>query len=284
MLGRIGNRTMKYFLLTAVFSLASPASAFSISSRQQFRLFSSVPSDVVGLDLSLDDIKADLVRACTRSSKPSLSEVRSMVGELEDKAEQLGVGQASSSSGLLNGEWELLYSPEDVTRSSPFFWAFRKAFPDQSDQIFGITDAIPAPIKEVGPAYQTIKLEESGTGQFVSSVKVATLNGMATSQMTTRGTIVSMDGVDGIKIRVDTTKPEESTVLKTLLGPLGAVVNESFPAFPSGNVLERIQSGSSQVVMRTTFCDEGLRISRNDETFDDVYVWRRRAFESLNNL
>ena len=89
MLGRIGNRTMKYFLLTAVFSLASPASAFSISSRQQFRLFSSVPSDVVGLDLSLDDIKADLVRACTRSSKPSLSEVRSMVGELEDKAEQV---------------------------------------------------------------------------------------------------------------------------------------------------------------------------------------------------
>ena len=89
MLGRIGDRTMKYFLLTVVFSLASLASAFSISSRQQFRLYSSVPSDVVGLDLSLDDIKADLVRACTRSSKPSLSEVRSMVGELEDKAEQV---------------------------------------------------------------------------------------------------------------------------------------------------------------------------------------------------
>ena len=131
---------------------------------------------------------------------------------------------------------ELLYSPEDITRSSPFFWAFRKAFPDQSDQIFGITDAIPPPIKEVGPAFQTISLEASQTGKFVSRVKVATLNGMATSIMTTRGTIAGIDGVDGIKIQVDTTKPEESTALKTLMGPFGALINESVPPFPSGQV------------------------------------------------
>lgn len=179
---------------------------------------------------------------------------------------------------------ELLYSPEDISRSSPFFWAFRKAFPDQSDQIFGITDAIPPPIKEVGPAFQTINLEESQNGQFLSQVKVATFNGVATSIMTTRGTIVGIDGVDGIKIQVDTTKPEQSTVLKTLLGPLGPLLNENLPPFPSGQALERLQPGSSQVIMRTTFCDEGLRLSRNDDKFDDIYVWRRREFINMNNL
>lgn len=145
---------------------------------------------------------------------------------------------------------ELLYSPEDVTRSSPFFWAFRNAFPDKSDQIFSITDAIPAPIKEVGPAMQTISLDDSRTGQFVSRVKVATLSGMATSMMTTRATIVGFEGVDGIRLRIESTKPEESTVLKTILGPLGPTINENLPPFPSGQALERVQPGSSEVVMR----------------------------------
>jgi hypothetical protein len=95
---------------------------------------------------------------------------------------------------------ELLYSPEDVTRSSPFFWAFSQAFPENANQIFGITDSIPDPIKEVGPAYQTIQLDSTGTastGKLVSRVKVATLGGIATSIMTTRADIVGSVGVDG---------------------------------------------------------------------------------------
>lgn len=277
---------MKFFSQVLGLVLTTSASAFSATrtTSHDTRLFSSIPSDVVTSDLTVDDLKADLVRTCTRSSKPLLDEVRSLVRELEDKAEQVGVGQASSLSGLLSGKWELLYSPEDMTRSSPFFWAFRKAFPDQADQIFGITDAIPPPIKEVGPAFQTINLEESQNGQFLSQIKVATLNGMATSIMTTRGTILGIDGVDGIKIQVDTTKPEESTVLKTLLGPLGPLLNENLPPFPSGQVLERVQPGSSQVIMRTTFCDEGLRVSRNDDKFDEIYVWRRQEFANMNSL
>ena len=173
-----------------------------------------------------------------------------------------------------------MYSPEDITRSSPFFWAFRKAFPEQSDQIFGITDAIPAPIKEVGPAFQTISLDDSQTGTFVSEVKVATLNGLATSIMTTRGSITGADGVDGLKIRVDTTKPEDSTIVKTLLGPLASVVNENLPSFPSGEALERVKPGSSEVIMRTTFCDESLRISRNDDRYDDIFVWKRKGVQT----
>ena len=92
------------------------------------------------------------------------------------------------------------------------------------------------------------------------------------------------EGVDGIRLRIETTKPEESTVVQTLLGPLGAVVNENAPPFPSGEALERVKPGSSEVVLRTSFCDEGLRISRNGEADGDIYVWRRREFASFEML
>ena len=81
---------------------------------------------------------------------------------------------------------ELLYCPEDITRSSPFFWAFKQAFPEYADQIFSITDAIPSGIKDVGPAIQKIDMMENSSGTLVSKIKVATLNGLATSMMTPR--------------------------------------------------------------------------------------------------
>merc|ERR1711862_114327 len=190
----------------------------------------------------------------------------------------------SALSGLIAGEWELTYASDDVTRSSPFFWAFRKAFPDSSDQIFGITDAIPAPIKEVGPATQMISVDASArpvTGELVSRVKVATLGGVATSIMTTRCAILDAEGLDGMKLQVETTKPEDSTVLQKL-GPLGEIINSNAPPFPSGEALERVEPGSSEVVLRTTYCDEGLRVTRNDARPDDVFVWKRTKFGDGN--
>jgi hypothetical protein len=178
----------------------------------------------------------------------------------------------------------LLYSPEDPTRASPFFWAFRKAYPKNADQIFSITDAIPAPIKVVGPAYQQIEFSASSqTGNFISRVKVATLGGLATSIMTTRGSIVKAEGLDGLRLRIETTKPEESTILEKL-GPLGSAINDNSPAFPSGEVLERVKPGSSEVVMRTTFCDNGLRISRSEDRPSEPFVWRRRSFASFEPM
>jgi hypothetical protein len=54
----------------------------------------------------LDELKADLVRACTRTSgKPLLDEVTMLVAELEEKAEGQGMGQSSSLTGILAGEW-----------------------------------------------------------------------------------------------------------------------------------------------------------------------------------
>lgn len=178
---------------------------------------------------------------------------------------------------------ELIYASDDVTRSSPFFWAFRRAFPDNSDQIFGITDAIPAPLKEVGPATQTIDVDSNArpvTGSLVSRVKVATLGGLATSMMTTRCTVLSADGLDGLRLKVETTKPEDSTMLQKL-GPLGDFVNSSAPPFPSGEALERAAPGSSEILMRTTYCDEGLRVTRNEDRPNaDVFVWKRLGFGS----
>jgi hypothetical protein len=230
----------------------------------------------------LEDSKAELIKCCKASPKPGPEEVRSLVLEVESIGEQLGIGQSSALSGLLSGEWELLYSPEDVTRSSPFFWAFRRAFPDLSDQIFDITDSIPAPLKEVGPAYQEIDLNTStNTGRFVSRVKVATLGGMATSIMTTRATIVGVEGLDGIRLKIETTKPEESTIVKTVFGPLADVVNENLPPFPSGEALEKVRPGSSEVIIRTSYCDEGLRISRNDDNPTGLYVWKRKNFATF---
>lgn len=263
----------------------SSANLWALSGNKVLWLSSTVAETTTPTQEALDDAKAALVNTCGRSPKPSRMEIKTLVDDLEALGEALGVGQASSLSGLLNGEWELLHSPEDETRSSPFFWAFRKAFPDSADDIFGITDAIPAPIKEVGPAFQQIDLNSSSqTGRFTSKVKIATLGGFATSIMTTRAAIVGVAGVDGIRLKIETTKPEDSTVVKTLLGPLGDLVNENSPPFPSGEVLEQVKPGSSEVILRTTFCDEGLRITRDGERFNDIYVWRRREFASFEFL
>jgi hypothetical protein len=76
----------------------------SSSSSQLF--LSSVPSDVSTTDSTLDELKSDLVRACTRSSgKPLLNEIKMLVADLEEKAEAQGIGQASSLTGILAGEW-----------------------------------------------------------------------------------------------------------------------------------------------------------------------------------
>jgi len=249
----------------------------------------SAESDVVTSDgiSDLQQIKRNLIDLCNRPSKPPREEVNRYARDLERLGEQIGVGQGSSYSGLMAGEWELLYCPSDITRTSPFFWAFRKAFPEKSNDIFAITDAIPAPLKEVGPATQTITLDTSSSsaelGNLISRVKVSTLGGLATSIMTTRATITGSEGVDGLKLRVDTTKPEDSSLLQKL-GSFGELLNEQAPPFPSGEALERVKRGSSEVIMITRYCDEAIRISRNADDIQDAFVWRRISFKGVSEV
>ncbi len=266
--------------LISIFMWVAFADAWTTSPRQT-RIGTSLRLSSTSSE-SVASLKVDLIAACTRGGQPE--NIRGLVKNLMEVAEAKGEGQSSSSSGFLSGEWELLYGTEDDTRSSPFFWAFRKAT-DNADQIYSITDSIPAPLKEVGPARQNIEwVDTAQTGRFVSRVKVATLGGLATSIMTTRGTIVGTDGTDGVVLQIDSTKPEKSTALSTILGPLGDVLNENAPPFPSGQALEQLRPGSSKVTMRTGFCDEGLRISWDDARPDDFFVWRRNEFANYDFL
>jgi len=259
-------------------STATASKRFGIISLSQ----SSVSEDTtVSSTDELEKLKQDLLQYCsTTTTKPSLQIVKDKVQDLEELAEQIGIGQASSSSGLLNGEWELVYAPQDNTRSSPFFWAFSQAFPDSADQIYTITDTIPSPIKDIGPAYQTIDMDAR---TLVSRVKISTLNQLASSIMTTRCTIINTSaGLDGVILQVDSTKPEQSSILEKFGGPLGKMISENSSPFPSGEALEAVKVDSSKVVMITSFCDEGLRVSRNAD--DAVFVWKRKSFGDSTNL
>ena len=87
--------------------------------------------------------------------------------------------------------------------------------------------------------------------------------------MTTRCIIEGVEGLEGIRLKIETTRPEDSSVLSKL-GPLGAFVNENSSPFPSGEALEKVQPGSSKVVMVTTFCDESLRIREAKFSYGSV--------------
>jgi hypothetical protein len=101
---------------TSILAFVGVATAFAPQQRTantspstNIPLFSSVPSDVSTTpSLSLSDLKADLVRACTKEEKPALSSIKTLVRDLEDKAEMVGVGQVSSISGLMAGEWYVI--------------------------------------------------------------------------------------------------------------------------------------------------------------------------------
>jgi hypothetical protein len=89
---------------------------------------------------------------------------------------------------------------------------------------------------------------------------------------------VREEGLDRLRLKVLSTKPEESTIIKKL-GPLGDLLDQQIlKPFPSGEALEQVREGSSEVVMCTTFCDESLRISRNADAFNEIFVWVRKDF------
>jgi hypothetical protein len=99
---------------------AAAAAATARATTTTTAILSSIPSDMSSATLTLDDLKTDLVRACNKAtdkelsssslSKPTINEIRSLVKDLEDKAEMVGEGQTSSSSGLMAGEWYVNYS------------------------------------------------------------------------------------------------------------------------------------------------------------------------------
>ena len=294
------------------FCFTTTSASPSIDTSSSLLFLSSDPLTIIVKDTEakfqeVEEAKMTLVALC-ESKNAFLDEIRDNISYLEsmiqnydddDREEETTTSSISEMYRWMNGEWELIYTPVDITRSSPFFWAFRQAFPDVSDQIYSVTDGIPSSIKQVGPAYQHIDfryiLEDSSStscsGTFVSRVKVATLGGVATSMMTTRASIVGCDrnieeNCCELRIKIETTKPEESTILQKVFGEqFGAMINDIIPPYPSGETLEQVLPGSSEVIVMTTFCDPTIRITKNkNRPRDEFFIWKRKSFNTYETL
>lgn len=181
----------------------------------------------------------------------------------------------------MEGSWELLYTNDDPTRSSPFFGAFRKSVKgiktpvdpfnqlpaDFGSAVFKITDNIP--IKSVGLVKQCIS-----TGEIKSEVRVI-VNPMGSSLMTTTSNF-SLSEEDEVRriynVRVIKTEVLDSTVAKFLPG-LDPASNPN--GFPSGAVLELVNPGSSTFQLCCGYNDGELRVVRSLEDPDSVFVYKR---------
>jgi hypothetical protein len=101
-----------------------------------------------------------------QSKNSAKSQALSILSEIETAVS----GDQDCSLEGMAGAWELCFTTDDVSRSSPFFWAFRKALDgrksnrglsmrrtnDLAEAILTVTDTIPYPLKEIGPAKQII--------------------------------------------------------------------------------------------------------------------------------
>ena len=176
----------------------------------------------------ISSVVADLTGEVTEL-RPEVSELRSLALETErgqkrdedskKKAVQDLVKSLESTGrlqGSLNGLWELIYADDDVTRASPFFWAFRKAFRNTrsrvklsssgmfADNVFYITDTIP--FKSIGTCTQRIDLESRS---FISQVKVNVDfigRSLSSSLMKTSSTIRPTEDPNIYEIQVDKTE------------------------------------------------------------------------------
>ena len=165
---------------------------------------------------------------------------------------------------LFVGSWELLFSDDDKTRASPFFWAFKKAFgKSTASKVFAVTDAIPSTIKKIGTAKQFV----DPTGSLVSQVEI--MSPIGQSLMTTSSRWSWSPACDDmLEIRVEKTQVLESTVQRILRLPA------PFGAFPSGAALELVSPGSSTVSLQNLYLDCDLRVSRNPLD-DKIFIWTR---------
>ena len=191
----------------------------------------------------------------------------------------------TSDDEPLVGGWTLLYTDDEPTRSSPFFWAFKKAFGDKpipvsfagknnfADGVFAITDSLPPSLKKIGSAMQFV----SADGNLISQVEI--VSPIGTSLMTTTSRWSRTSGV--VELRVLKTQILESTIARMLNLPSSNPLISS--GFPSGAALEIVSPGSSTVSMELLYIDETMRISRNPAD-DKLFLYERSDVEKPKGL
>jgi hypothetical protein len=209
----------------------------------------------MGTATATEALRAELLKRCKRSNRGQTENTldNTQVMETIAKFEQMGDG-GQQSSDILNGEWQLAWAGDDVTRSSPFFWAFRQTVPTFSNQIFSITDNLPEFLKQIGQATQIIQNAEGpGEGTLTSRVTMDILpdSKLLKGVVITTCAITSRAG-KSLELKIQDTRVRECTL---------PFWNVTLP-FPSGPVLDLIRQGNATVTLETVYCDEQLRISR----------------------
>lgn len=216
-----------------------------------------------------------LLRREMASPVPSKLRIYGLIDRLcEEKREE-------GESGAFLGTWILLWTDDDKTRASPFFWAFRKAFGETevpagnlADSVFKITDAIPSSLKQIGSVRQYVQ----ASGKLVSQIEI--VSPIGSSFMTTTSRWSEIGGRDGegglggggeVELRVEKTQVLGSTLQRMLNIPSSSPLVAQ--GFPSGAALELASPGSSTVGLTNLYIDDMLRVSKND--FDKVFVFER---------
>ena len=214
---------------------------------------------------ALENMKMDLLDAI------KLKQQMNVLAHKISLLEAMNPNPEPSSSNLLQGSWLLEYTDDDPTRSSPFFWGFKKATEGLSisplggsfaENIFAITDNIP--IRRIGECKQTFD------GAKLSSEVRVEVFPVGSSLMTTTSSWAWVPSEPQyLELTIEKTQVLDSTVMKML--PFS--FDDENIAFPSGSALELAKPGSSSVFMKVIYLDENLRISRNED--DKVFVHSR---------
>eukprot|EP00466_Bigelowiella_natans_P006183 jgi/Bigna1/145233/aug1.96_g19941 len=226
---------------------------------RQLRAHSDVEESTANY-MAASEKEAELLKLCaytgrgTAAAADEKAKVDGVVEALESIDERNG---ANEKNLMMNGNWKLVYASEDVTRSSPFFWAFRKATK-------GIFQPLPILPSQVRPS---VVVEgghpENRIGQFWRWI--FDINGF----ITTTSKIEAGTALGSSLLTVQTTQIKDSSWEKIPI--LATSVKNS--VFPSNEAFERVAQGSSEVEMRTTYLSDELRIVRNEA--GSAFVFQR---------
>mmetsp|Transcript_73621 Transcript_73621/g.127755 ORF Transcript_73621/g.127755 Transcript_73621/m.127755 type:complete len:336 (+) Transcript_73621:69-1076(+) len=281
--------------LAGLHSSKRPSSAVSASRHADAR-FSTVTTPEEALDTAIDvgSAKAELGRKLLEDEMISSSLLSWRAGrfgsgdryanmqqpcmDLVERLESEFQGEDLDMDNL-RGRWQLIFTNDSVTRSSPFFWVLKEMFEtdpvshffDRSSRVKASTDLFSKAYfktldiflygpMSVGEAYQEITDTE-----LVSEVDLRNLVGAFV--MTTTSTLDSIQG-RVLELTMKTTQAVKGNIDDFLPD----IVKMGNVKFPSGLMFERIKPGITTVRAEVTYLSDELRVTRHQ---NNVYVHRK---------